>query len=270
MVTLQQVDCFIEKFKTLSREGGDADLNISSRGGGLVVMLSLHLPNVFSRSSNYPNQRTPVKPKEKRKNDDIPCKAWRKAKRALDRAKSAEMADTAIDSSDVMVTSDLSLLHSAEMVDKATYSAAVTAAGPQPSNIPSSMTAAVMADSDPAQLLSADMVETTQLSSAEMVEVIPTEFSVMIDKTLELAKKAETSTLLPTSAEMVASTSQLTKQAAHNSSEKEVQAMLESHYIIAVREHFAQLHDIVQEERQREREERKREHEEMRRKEDSN
>ena len=103
MVTLQQVDCFIEKFKTLSREGGDADLNISSRRGGLVVMLSLHLPNVFPRGSKFQNQRTtPVKPK--RKNDDSPCKARRKAKRALDRAKSEAASSVA---SAGMVEADL-------------------------------------------------------------------------------------------------------------------------------------------------------------------
>ena len=114
MVTLQQVDCFIEKFKTLSREGGDADLNISSRGGGLVVMLSLHLPNVFPRSSKFQNQRTPVKPKVKRKNDDIPCKARRKAKRALDRAKSVKA--TSSEASARMVGADLAAVISPDMM----------------------------------------------------------------------------------------------------------------------------------------------------------
>ena len=135
-------------------------------------------------------------------------------------------------------------LHSTEMVDIATSSTAVTAASPRPSIISS---IAVMADSDPAQVSSTEMVNTTQLSSAEMADVIPTVSSVMIDKTPELAEKAETSTLLSSSAEMVASTSQLTKLTTH-SSEREVQAMPKSHYISAVREYCAALlHDIKQE-----------------------
>ena len=215
MVTLQQVDCFIDKFKALSREGGHVDLNLSSRGGGLVVMLSLHLPKVFPQSRKYQNQRTPVKPKEKRKNDEIPCKARRKAKRALDCAKSVEAASSeasagmveadqaAVSSPDVMAISTPVLPYSAETVDIATTSAAVTAASPQPPSVP--VRAAVMADPD-------DKVDTTQLSSAEMVDATP-KSSMMKDKPSKVAEKVETPVMLPISAEKVAITSQvLTKE----------------------------------------------------------
>ena len=88
MVTIQQVDCFIEKFKTLSRDGGNADLNLSSRAGGLFVSLSLHLPNILAR-----DQPT-VKPR--RRNEEIPSKARRKAKRAAERTEAAATASTAM------------------------------------------------------------------------------------------------------------------------------------------------------------------------------
>ena len=72
------MDCFIEKFKTLARDGGNADLNISSRAGGLLVSLSLHLPNIPTRD------KPAVKPR--RRNKEIPSKARWKANRAAARA----------------------------------------------------------------------------------------------------------------------------------------------------------------------------------------
>ena len=230
MVTLQQVDCFIENFKTLSREGGDADLNISSRGGGLVVMLSLHIPNAFPQSSKSQNQRTPVKPKVKRKNDDSPCKARRKAKRASDRAKSVDAASSeasagmveADHAADVMAISTPAPLHSAEMADIATTSAAVMvpAASPKPSSVPTKAVAVMAAT---AQLPSADKVDATLLSSADTVDTIQLsaetvhvdtpKSSVMEDKPSESSEKVETVAPLPKSAEKVAITSQVTKHA---------------------------------------------------------
>ena len=166
MVTIQQVDCFIEKFKTLSRDGGDADLNISSRDGGLHVSLSLHLPNILVR-----DQPT-VKPR--RRNEEIPCKARRKAKRAAARAEAAATA-------------------SAVMVEPVTAAylplpATVTEARPSPAaamaaSVPSS--SAAMVETNHAPLLPstatedniptfAEMVETNPPSSlAEMVETTP-------------------------------------------------------------------------------------------------
>ena len=171
-----------------------------------------------------------MKPREKRKNYDIPCKARRKAKRALDRAMSAsseasagmveaDHTSTAVSSFDMMATSDPTPLHSAEMVDNATSSAAVTLTAASPSPTPCNITAAVMADSDPTKISSANVVETSQLPSAEMVDAIPIESSVTIDKTPELAEKVETSSLLPSSTEKVASTSQVTKRTASSSLE---------------------------------------------------
>ena len=64
---------------------------------------------------------TPVKPKVKRKNDDSPCKARRKAKRASDRAKSVDAASSeagmveADHAADVMAISTPAPLHSAGM-----------------------------------------------------------------------------------------------------------------------------------------------------------
>ena len=183
-------------------------------------MLSLHLPNVFPQSSKFQNQRTPVKPKVKRKNDDIPCKARRKAKRALGRAKSIEATSSeasagmvgadlaAVISPDMMAINTPAPLHSAEMADISTTSAAVSVASHQPSFVP--VRDAVMAD--PTQLFSADTVDTAQLSSAEMVNVTPAKSFVMKDKPLESTEKFETASPFPKSAEKVeATTSQIKK-----------------------------------------------------------
>ena len=88
MVTIQQVDCFIEKFKTLSQDGGNADLNISSRAGGPLVSLSLHLPNILVRDKQTVKQR--------RRNKEISSKARRKARRAAARAEAAGTVSAAI------------------------------------------------------------------------------------------------------------------------------------------------------------------------------
>ena len=131
----------------------------------------------------------------------------------------------AVSSPDVMVISEPTSLHSTEMVDIAASSTAVTAASPRPSIISS---IAVMADSDPAQVSSTEMVDTTQLSSAEMADVIPTESSVMIDKTRESAERVETSTLFSTSAEKVATTSQVTKSSTPSTKDRNTSFNIES------------------------------------------
>ena len=188
-------------------------------------MLSVHLPNVFPQGSKYQNPRaTPVKPKAKRKNDDIPCKARRKAKRASDRAKSVEAASSeasagmveadpaTVSSSDVTAISTPAPLHSTEMVDIATTSVTVASSQLPPVFDPAQLSSAEMVDATIAtRFSSTEMADTTLLSFAEKVEVVPPKSSVMKDKPPQLVEKVRTASPLPTSAEKVATTSKVMK-----------------------------------------------------------